>query len=45
VQEQVEEMLVDNIIEESYSSYINPLTLVQRDGEHVRIYLDAREAN
>jgi hypothetical protein len=44
VQEQVEEMLTNHIIEESYS-YINPLTLVQRDGKHVRICLDAREAN
>jgi len=45
VQEQVEEMLADHIIEESYSSYVNPLTLVQRDGKRVRICLDAREAN
>jgi hypothetical protein len=29
VQEQVAEMLADNIIEESYSTYVNPLTLVQ----------------
>jgi hypothetical protein len=45
VKEIVEEMLADNIIEESYSSYVNPLTLVQRDGKRVRICLDAREAN
>jgi hypothetical protein len=44
VQERVEEMLADHIIEESYS-YVNPLTLVQRDGKRVRICLDAREAN
>jgi hypothetical protein len=44
VQEQVEETLADNIIEESYSSYVNPLTLVQRDGKRVRICLDAKEA-
>jgi hypothetical protein len=45
VQEQIEEMLADNIIEESYSSYVNPLTLVQREGKRVRICLDAREVN
>jgi hypothetical protein len=45
VQEQVEEILADHIIEESYSSYVNPLTLVQRDGKRVRTCLDAREAN
>jgi hypothetical protein len=44
VQEQVEEMLADNITEKSYS-YVNPLTLVQRDGKRVRVCLDAREAN
>ena len=45
VQEQFEEMLSDHIIEESYSSYVNPLTLVQREGKRVRICVDAREAN
>jgi hypothetical protein len=45
VQEQIEEMLADNIIEESYSSYVNPLTLVQRERKRVRICLDAREVN
>jgi len=45
VQEQVEEMLADHIIEESYSSNVNPLTLIQRDGKRVRICFDAREAN
>jgi hypothetical protein len=45
VQEQLEEMLADHIIEESYSSYVNPLTLVQREGKRVRICLDAREVN
>ena len=37
VQEQVEEMLAYHITEESYSSYVNPLTLVQRDGKHIRM--------
>jgi hypothetical protein len=45
VREQIEEMLADNIIEESYSSYVNPLTLLQREGKRVRICLDAREVN
>jgi len=45
VQEQVEEMFADHIIEESYTSYVNPLTFVQRDGKRVRISVDAREAN
>jgi hypothetical protein len=35
VQEQIEEILADNISEESYSSYVNPLILVQREGERV----------
>ena len=45
VQAQIEEMLADHIIEESYSSYVNPLTLVQKEGRPVRICLDAREVN
>jgi len=36
-------MLTDHIFEESYSSYVNPLIFVQRDGK--RVCLDAREAN
>jgi len=45
VQEQIEEMIADDVIEESYSSYVNPITLVQKEGRRVRICLDAREAN
>ena len=45
MQEQDEEMFAGHITEESYSSYVNPLTFVQRDGKRVRICLDAREAN
>jgi hypothetical protein len=37
VQERVEEMLANQKTEESYSTYVNPLTLVQRDGKHVRM--------
>jgi hypothetical protein len=36
-------MLADHIIEEPYSSYVNPLTLVERDGKRVSICVDARE--
>jgi hypothetical protein len=45
VREQIEEMLTDHVIEESYSSYVNPITLVQKEGRRVRICLDAREAD
>jgi hypothetical protein len=38
-------MLAHHIMEESYSSYVNPLTLVLTDEKWVRICLDAREAN
>jgi hypothetical protein len=45
VPEQVEEILADHIIEDSYSSYVITLTLFQRDRKLVRICLGAREAN
>lgn len=38
-------MLADHITEELYSSYVNPITLVQKEGRRVRICLDAREVN
>jgi hypothetical protein len=38
-------MLADHVIEESYSSYVNPITLVQKEERRVRICLDAREAD
>jgi len=38
-------MLKDGILEESHSAYINPITLVVREGKAVRICLDARRIN
>jgi hypothetical protein len=45
VREQIEEMISDSVIEELYSSYVNPITLVQKEGRRVRICLHAREVN
>jgi hypothetical protein len=45
VREQIREMLEDGILEESHSAYINPITLVVREGKSVRICLDARRIN
>jgi len=42
VREQIQEMLKDGILEELHSAYINPITLVVREGKVVRICLDAR---
>jgi hypothetical protein len=39
---QIEDMLKDGIIEISTSRYMNPLTIVIRDGRAPRIYVDAR---
>jgi hypothetical protein len=33
----------DDILEESHSSYINPLRVVQREGKSPRICVDARK--
>jgi hypothetical protein len=38
-------MLKDDILEESYSSYISPLTLVVREDKPIRICVDARRIN
>jgi hypothetical protein len=38
-------MLKDNILEESFSSYINPLTMVVRKMKLLRICIDARRIN
>jgi len=43
--EQIQVMLKDGILEESHSAYINPITLVVREGKAVRICLDARRIN
>ena len=45
VREHIREMLKDGILEESPSVYINPVTLVVREGKSVRICLDARRIN
>ena len=45
VSEQVRAMLKDGILEESHTAYINPTTLVVREGKAVRICLDARRIN
>jgi hypothetical protein len=45
VREQIQAMLKDGILEESHSAYINPITLVVREGRTVRICLDARRIN
>jgi hypothetical protein len=38
-------MFRDGILEESYSAYVNPLTLVHRERKHIRICVDARRIN
>jgi hypothetical protein len=45
VRTQIQEMLKDGIIELSQSSYLNPWTIVMREGKSLRIYLDARHMN
>jgi hypothetical protein len=45
VRTQIETMIGDGILEESYSDYVNPLTLVHRENKPVRICVDARSVN
>jgi hypothetical protein len=45
VRDQIKVMLKDDILEESFSSYINPLTLVVREMKPLRICVDARRIN
>ena len=45
VRDQIQEMLRHGILERSYSSYVNPLTLVERKDKPIRICLDARQVN
>jgi hypothetical protein len=42
---QIQDMLYDVILEESYSDYANPLTLVHREHKPLRICVDARGVN
>jgi hypothetical protein len=45
VREQIQIMLKDDILEESFSSYIIPLTLVVREAKPLRICVYARKIN
>jgi hypothetical protein len=45
VRDQIQVMLQDDILEESFSDYLNPLTLVIRDMKPLRICDDARRVN
>jgi hypothetical protein len=45
VRAQIKQLLYDKIIEPSDSSYLNPLTIVLREGKSPRICLDARKVN
>ena len=45
VRDQIQVMLKDNILEESFSSYINPLTLVIREMKLLHICINARRIN
>ena len=45
VRDQIQVMLKDDTLEESFSSYINPLKLVVREMKPLRICVDARRIN
>jgi len=45
VKERIQEMLKGNNLEESFSDYVNPLTLVERPGKGIRICIDACRVN
>jgi len=45
VREQIQAMSRDGILEESYSAYVNPLTLVHREPKPIRFCVDARRIN
>ena len=45
VRDQIQIMFKDDILEESFSSYINPLTRVVREAKLLRICVDARRIN
>jgi hypothetical protein len=38
-------MLKDGVLETSFSNYVNPLTIVEREGKILRICIDARRVN
>jgi hypothetical protein len=45
VKEQIQEMIEDGILEESYSDFVNPLTIVTRPNKRIRVCVDARKVN
>jgi hypothetical protein len=45
VNQQIRQLSKDDILEESHSVYLNPLTVVQREGKNPRICVDARKIN
>jgi hypothetical protein len=45
VREQIQDTITEGIQEESFATYVNPLTLVQKDNKAVRICIDARRIN
>jgi hypothetical protein len=45
VRQQIEQMVKDDILEASSSPFLNPLTIVQREGNKIRICVDARKIN
>jgi hypothetical protein len=45
VREQIQEMVADGILDESFSDYVNPLTIVPKENKSPRICLDARNIN
>jgi hypothetical protein len=45
VREQIRQMIEDDIIEISDSPFINPLTVVYKEGKNVRLCVDARKIN
>ena len=45
VSEEIRQLLKDDILEESHSGYVNPLTVVQSEGKNPRICVDARKIN
>jgi hypothetical protein len=45
VKEQIQEMIEDGILEESYSDFVNPLTIVMRPNKSIHVCVDARKVN
>ena len=45
VRDQIQAMVKDGVLEESFSNYVNPLTFVTRENKPLRICVDARRIN